>query len=57
MDDVSGDIGYITAPGPFGAVSLLHYVVGGVSDGVKLYKYFKNLSPEDEDVLEALPWE
>jgi hypothetical protein len=57
VDDVTSDVGYIVAPGPFGAVTLGKYLVDSVSTGRKLYKLFKDLSPEEKFILEDLPWE
>lgn len=56
MDDLDGQTGYIAAPGPFGAVTVSKYLIDTIVNARKFYKLFKGLSPEDEELLEGLPW-
>jgi hypothetical protein len=57
LDDVTGQTGYIAAPGPFGSVTIAKYLIDTVGNARKYYKLFKDLSPEDLEILEAVPWE
>lgn len=56
IEDDTGQTLYFTAPSVPSAFSLAHYIVALGNDARKLTKLTQVLNPEEEEVLESLPW-
>lgn len=57
VEDETGAEYFLHAPSALGSVSLYHVVLGVGGVAKTLYKVFKSISPEAEEILEDLPWE